>query len=86
MDAIRIDINSLIVAIEENTRVTNFLRTEMEENTELCRKLYTMLSHNNEQTNFLYDRKRVDLTGEQLAKNFGLGILQNVIGNGIFTE
>lgn len=72
---------NLISLLEENTNITTYLRTELEENTELNKKLLNMLQDNSDQTKFLYDRKQVDLTPMQMAKNFGLGVLQNVVGN-----
>lgn len=85
MDDVHKDIQILIEELRENTKMTNFLRTELDENTEINKKLYAMLSENNEQTKFLYETKKVDLTGAQMAKNFGLGVFQNIIGNGIYT-
>lgn len=85
MEDIRKDIKQLIVALEENTRITQFLRTELEENTEISKKLHAMLSENNEQTKFLYDQKVVDLTPGQMAKNFGIDLGSNILGN-LFTK
>lgn len=84
MEDVHKDIQILIEELRENTKMTNFLRTELDENTEINKKLYAMLSENNEQTKFLYERKQVELTGGQMAKDFGLNIGANIIGN-LFT-
>lgn len=75
---------TLISLLEENTRITGFLRTELEENTELNRKLLVMLGQNSEHTKFLYDTKKVDLTPGQMTKSFGLQVAANGIGNILF--
>lgn len=51
------------------------------ENTCICKKLHDMLEQNCSQTEYLYDKKKVDLSTTQMTKNFGLSVLSNIVGD-----
>lgn len=62
--------------------ISNYeLLIALEENTEICRKLTALLEQNNFHTEFLYEKKKVDLTTAQMTKNFGLSVLSNIVGD-----